>query len=241
MTKKYFPVIAYLVAVMMLTSGCNYEPPYQRGYNEGYAAGIEAAGGDPAEIVKDQPPASEEASNTGKSHIASIVSSKKDETGDKAEAGDSGDNEAVETHEASASDAGEDQVEEQGEGGEEDAVEAEEEGGQEEGSQEEGSSEVLGEGQSPSGGIPSGRIIAAEAVNEALYSNPEVIDGLRQIYPDEMIFGEFVGDSETNLLHRVGSDHFNQLGYNTIVVFDGSMSLQDILNEGFFTKCDCIE
>jgi hypothetical protein len=226
MTKKGSLTIAYLVAVTMLLSGCDYEPPYQRGYNEGYAAGMQAAEGDPAAAAEETPAASEETPAAEKSPLSSFMTSRHDEPKDSSEdSADEGDGEETE-------DPGEDTGEDTGEY-QEDTGEA---------ASEEGSSEVLGEGQSPqSGGIPEGRIIAAEAVNEALFTNPEVIDGLRQIYPDEMIFGEFVGDSETNLLHRVGSDHFNQLGYNTIVVFDGSMSLQDILNEGFFTKCDCIE
>lgn len=107
--------------------------------------------------------------------------------------------------------------------------------------------EVLGEGSEPAeeaggtAGIPDGRVILADAVNEALYSNPEVIDGLREIYADNAIFGEFVGDSGTNLLHKVGGSHFSELGYDTIVVFDGSKSLQDILDEGFYSKCSCID
>ena len=108
-------------------------------------------------------------------------------------------------------------------------------------------SEVMGEGSEPSGeteggsGIPDGRVILADAVNEALYSNPEVIDGLREIYPDNAIFGEFVGESENNLLHKVGGSHFSELGYDTIVVFDGSKSVQDILDEGFYSKCSCMD
>ena len=50
-----------------------------------------------------------------------------------------------------------------------------------------------------------------------------------------------MGDSETNMLHKVNGPHFAELGYDTIVVFDDSKSLQDILNEGFYTKCSCID
>ena len=78
-------------------------------------------------------------------------------------------------------------------------------------------------------------------MNDALFTHPEVIDGLRDLYPDTAIFGEFAGDSETNLLHKVDGPHFGELTYSTIVVFDGSKSLDDILNEGFFTKCSCCD
>lgn len=237
MTKKRVITTAYLLTLIMLLTGCNYTPPYQRGYDEGYAAGLQAAGGEaPAtDAAADNSAAQDTAAQDSgaatpqpeksASPLSSLLSSKSDDTGDDAD--DSGD--AEDTEDNGEDDDGSDDVsaEETGDGSEEDASEA----------------EVLGEGpsqQGGGGGIPSGRIIAAEAVNEALYTNPEVIDGLRELYPDTAIFGEYVGDSETNLLHRVGSDHFNQLGYDTIVVFDGSKSLQDILNEGFFTQCDCI-
>ncbi|MBO5551406.1 MAG: hypothetical protein J5966_05550, partial [Lachnospiraceae bacterium] len=75
---------------------------------------------------------------------------------------------------------------------EEAAAASDEESAAEDAGSSEGTSagEVLGEegepsgGSDGSGGIPEGRVIRADAVNEALYSNPEVIDGLRMIYAD---------------------------------------------------------
>ena len=84
----------------------------------------------------------------------------------------------------------------------------------------------------------SSRVITAAAVNEALYSNPEVINGLLNIYEPQYIFGDFVGDSGTNTLHKVGGSYFNSLTYDRIVVFDSSKSVQDVLDEGFYTLSD---
>ena len=109
-------------------------------------------------------------------------------------------------------------------------------------------SDVLGEESEPettdSNDVitaPGSRVIRADAVNEAVFSAPEVIEGLRTLYTDNAIFGDYVGDSETNLIHKVGGEHFSSLTYDTIVAFDESMTLQDILDEGFFTKCECCD
>lgn len=222
-TKTVITIVYALLAVAVL-SGCNYKPPYQRGFDEGYAAGVEAAGGGVSES-QSEAEGDDASAKVTRSAMPSLMSSKSEEADESTADGDASDDgetdasaEDVATEDISGSDSTD--------------------------------SEVLGEGLEPSEtdassggsvGIPDGRIISAEAVNEALYSHPEVIDGLREIYPDTAIFGEFVGDSETNLLHRVDGPHFSELGYDTIVVFDGSMSLQDILDEGFYTKCDCID
>ncbi|MCR5774571.1 MAG: hypothetical protein K6G42_05755 [Lachnospiraceae bacterium] len=221
----------------MLLSACSYKPPYQRGYDEGYAAGVAASGGSVSSDGAEENGAQDNAK--GKiSHTLSLSAEDDDEKGDQTddvtEGTSTADNAAGDAAGTGADDTAETVTAESAPG----AAEVSENGT--EGSD----SEVLGEGSEPAeggSGIPSGRIIAAEAVNEALFSNPEVIDGLRQIYPDNAIFGEYVGDSETNLLHKVGSQHFNELGYDTIVVFDDSKSLQDILDEGFFTKCECMD
>ena len=218
MRTKAVVTIVYIVFVVMLLSGCNYKPPYQRGFDEGYAAGVEAAGGE-VSGTDSETEGDGASSKVTRSAMPSLMSSKEEESGESA----ADEDEAVDQPGETVQDGEAD----------DDTTDA----------------EVLGEGSEPSednassggAGIPDGRIISAEAVNEALYSHPEVIDGLREIYPDTAIFGEFVGDSETNLLHKVDGPHFSELGYDTIVVFDGSMSLQDILDEGFYTKCDCID
>ena len=221
MHTKTVITIVYALSAALFLSGCNYKPPYQRGYDEGYAAGIEAAGGETAETETGADGEDDDSEQTTRSALPSLISSESNDEDDG----------SVPDEEGTDSPSESTVSEEETDGSSTDA-------------------EVLGEGSEPSeadassgggAGIPDGRIISAEAVNEALYSHPEVIDGLREIYPDVAIFGEFVGDSETNLLHRVDGPHFSELGYDTIVVFDGSMSLQDILNEGFYTKCDCID
>ena len=252
MFKKDIALIMYIVTAIALLSSCgSYRPPYQRGYDEGYEAGYAAAGGDVAEIPGSDKTETESAgsADTGsepvtreKSGLSSIISSKKDKEKDedKKESEEESDDTAASEGEAAAdtgtSETVTAEVTKQDTAPETDTSSDEQE-----------NAEVLGEESEPaqSGGstasIPEGRIIAADAVNEALYSHPEVIDGLRQIYPDTMIFGEYVGDSETNLLHRVNGPHFAELTYNTIVVFDGSKSMDDILAEGFFTKCSCCD
>lgn len=224
-----------VLAVILLSSCGSYKPPYQRGYDEGYQAGYTAAGGAAAQ-VPEQESGQPVSDPDEKSAIQSILSVK-DDTKQQEEA-------VQETETIDAAEGA-------GEGTEADTVAEEDTGETVEASleieAEEASSEVLGDGSQPaeSGGgqsaIPDGRVISAEAVNEALYSHPEVIDGLRDLYTDTAIFGEYVGDSETNLLHKVNGPHFAELTYNTIVVFDGSKSVDDILNEGFFTKCSCCD
>ncbi len=245
MNKKTAVITAYLCAGAMLLTSCNYKPPYDRGYEEGYEAGFTAAGGDASQM-----PAPEPGTDTPESHersaISDMMSSKPDEAPEEG---------------AADTAAGQSGAEDISEGGEVTVTTVDETPSEEAAPETAGAaaenteaeqtqdSEVLGNGSEPaenSGGgggsvIPEGRIIAAEAVNEALYSHPEVIDGLRQIYTDTAIFGEYVGDSETNLLHKVNGPHFAELGYNTIVVFDDSKSMQDILNEGFYSKCSCCD
>ncbi|MBQ9606580.1 MAG: hypothetical protein IJV16_05325 [Lachnospiraceae bacterium] len=226
MKKRHLLICIYFFVLSALLYGCgNYKPPYQRGYDEGYAAGVEAAGGSVPEASEES---GESDTDTAEERtIPSLLTVGSDEDGETEEDESS---DAAQTDDAQTDDA------------ESNDPETDVTGEEEQGSD----TDVLGEGAEPSGdtgtpaGIPEGRIITADAVNEALYSNPEVIDGLREIYADTAIFGEFVGDSETNLLHKVGGEHFSTLGYDTIVVFDGSKSLQDILDEGFYTKCSCI-
>lgn len=228
-----------MLAVMLLSSCGSYKPPYQRGYDEGYQAGYTVAGGDAAQMPEHQ--SEENVSDPGeKSPVQSILSVKED-TKQQDEAV-----QETETNDA-AEDAGADTNTDTG--AEDDTGDAPEEAvetAEAEASSDSGA-EVLGDGSEPAesgggpAGIPDGRVISAEAVNEALYSHPEVIDGLRDLYTDTAIFGEYVGDSETNLLHKVNGPHLAELTYNTIVVFDGSKSIDDILNEGFFTKCSCCD
>ncbi len=240
-------LITYIVSVFMLLTACNYKPPYDRGYDEGYQAGYTAAGGEAAAAAQTQAASvsQQEVSSEPKekSHLMSIMSTKKEDSDKADEDSDSGeDTDAPESDETAdtAEDEASAQITEETADVQPDESQT--------GEAPEGA-EVLGNGSGPSddgGGsqgsaIPEGRIITADAVNEALYSHPEVIDGLRQIYADTAIFGEYVGDSETNMLHKVNGPHFAELGYDTIVVFDGSKSLQDILNEGFYTKCSCID
>ena len=251
MIRRFLITTAYIALGLVLLTGCNYKPPYQRGYDEGYEAGLKASGGSGS--------SSDTGSDTSDASDASGSDSSAEDTAKggkkKEKPGISGlkqkDNKTSDSEENTSSDSGE--AADNASGGEtsEGSAAGETTGeGDTVAATENTSSnaEVLGaesepvENSADNGGsitIPKGRIIAAEAVNEALYSNPEVIDGLRQIYPDTAIFGEFVGDSETNIIHKVDGPHFSSLTYNTIVVFDGSKSLQDILNEGFFTKCDC--
>ncbi len=258
--KRYFMLrLPYLAAALLLLSSCgSYKPPYERGYDKGYEDGYAAAGGDvsdmpekevsgtgegaedKAEETAEDAGAKEEKKTHEKSGLSNLISSKKDkDSGEKEEAA------KEESAEAAASSAENTPAEE--------AAPAEQEKTEvtvqtETQSTEAQEANVLGEGSEPvessagsGGGIPEGRIISAEAVNEALFSHPEVIEGLRDIYPDVSIFGEYVGDSETNLIHKVNGPHFGELRFNTIVVYDGSRSLDDILNEGFFSKCSCCD
>ena len=226
---KPISVSVLILTAILMTSCSSYKPPYQRGYDEGYEAGYVAAGGDAAEAAaseaaslsaNEKAEAKQEKSADSKEEKSDAPAEASTEEGADKTADDS--TKAAETSVDTAADA-------------EASSESTEDG------------EVLGEGSEPvgdsagSGGIPDGRIISAEAVNDALFTHPEVIDGLRDLYPDTAIFGEFAGDSETNLLHKVDGPHFGELTYSTIVVFDGSKSLDDILNEGFFTKCSCCD
>ena len=237
--EKSIPVMSIMLAAVLLTSCGNYKPPYERGYDEGYQAGYVAAGGNAAEA------------ETNAAEAKTAESSAVDPA--EAEAVSSGQEEETVTQERSILQtivASKNQHDQENEGaadeGSDPASEIEE-GGTEAVPEDAESGEVLGDGSEPneggggSAGIPDGRIISADAVNEALYSHPEVIDGLREIYADTAIFGEYVGDSETHLLHRVDGPHFAELTYNTIVVFDGSKSLDEILSEGFYSPCSCIE
>lgn len=225
---KPISVSVLILTAILMTSCSSYKPPYQRGYDEGYEAGYVAAGGDAAEA------AASEAASLSANEKAEVKQEKSaDSKEEKSDApAETSTEEAAATSDDSAK-AAETSVD----------TAADTEASSE--STEDG--EVLGEGSEPvgdsagSGGIPDGRIISAEAVNDALFTHPEVIDGLRDLYPDTAIFGEFAGDSETNLLHKVDGPHFGELTYSTIVVFDGSKSLDDILNEGFFTKCSCCD
>lgn len=252
MKRKRIIFITYIVTAFVLLEACNYKPPYDRGYAEGYQAGYTAAGGEASDSPEAQAASDSQTSVTPevpeKSHLLSMVSKSDDEGAkadkDSADGGDEASAESDEAADTSADDTAEADTSAESTGESEDPAS----GGDQESQPPEGA-EVLGNGSQPSaeeGGnqgsaIPEGRIIAADAVNEALYSHPEVIDGLRQIYADTTIFGEYVGDSETHLLHKVNGPHFAELGYDTIVVFDGSKSVQDILNEGFYTKCSCID
>ena len=225
---KPISVSVLILTAILMTSCSSYKPPYQRGYDEGYEAGYVAAGGDAAEAA-----ASEAASLSANEKAEAKQEKSADSKEEKSDApAETSTEEAAATSDDSAN-AAETSVD----------TAADTEASSE--STENG--EVLGEGSEPvgdsagSGGIPDGRIISAAAVNDALFTHPEVIDGLRDLYPDTAIFGEFAGDSETNLLHKVDGPHFGELTYSTIVVFDGSKSLDDILNEGFFTKCSCCD
>ena len=226
---KPISVSVLILTAILMTSCSSYKPPYQRGYDEGYEAGYVAAGGDAAEAAASEA-ASLSANKGAEAKQEKSADSKEEKSDAPAEA--STEEEADKTADDSTK-AAETSVDTAADA--EASSESTENG------------EVLGEGSEPvgdsagSGGIPDGRIISAEAVNDALFTHPEVIDGLRDLYPDTAIFGEFAGDSETNLLHKVDGPHFGELTYSTIVVFDGSKSLDDILNEGFFTKCSCCD
>ncbi len=226
---KPISVSVLILTAILMTSCSSYKPPYQRGYDEGYEAGYVAAGGDAAEAAASEA-ASLSANEKAEAKQEKSADSKEEKSDAPAEA--STEEEADKTADDSTK-AAETSVDTAADA--EASSESTENG------------EVLGEGSEPvgdsagSGGIPDGRIISAEAVNDALFTHPEVIDGLRDLYPDTAIFGEFAGDSETNLLHKVDGPHFGELTYSTIVVFDGSKSLDDILNEGFFTKCSCCD
>lgn len=233
----------YIGLAVLFLGGCNYKPPYQRGYDEGYAAGYAASDG---EVSEDAPTSDASVKGTEAKSVLTVRSDKADEA-DKAESADDDSRPEEDNIADEADDTGDDGDDEAyAESGNDDSSpDVTEDADADEGS----GADVLGEELEPadsgessgSSGIPAGRIITADAVNEALYSHPEVIDGLREIYADTAIFGEYVGDSENNLLHKTGSSHFAELGYDTIVVFDDSKSLQDILNEGFYTRCDCID
>lgn len=246
-TKAYIILMCICIAVCMTLSACgNYKPPYQRGYDEGYSAGYsdgssgapeavsrdEAADDDVKESVSDsasaeqQPKAQDDDSdNAKKSGGLTSLSGSSDDGSDKSIPDD---NKATEedTSAGDGTEAANDDT---------DAVVAESDNA---------GNEVLSESDAPaeSGAAKSwgGRVIRAEAVNEAMYSNPEVIEGLRQLYDDRQIFGEFVGDSGTNKLHKVGGSHFSSLTFEELVVFDETKSVDDILNEGFYVQCECM-
>lgn len=235
-------MVLMMAAVIWLT-GCTYQPPYKRGYNEGYAAGYSDGSSGAPEAVK--------ADTTE----TTVSSDEKKEEGDK----ESRDKEkpGKETVKEETAGSGEtekskdDKPAEQAEQAEDTASEAaggavaESDGTETAGADGAAESSEASEGAAPaSGGATKdwgGRIIRAEAVNEAMYSNPEVIEGLREIYDDRQIFGEFVGDSGTNQLHKVGGPHFSSLTFEELVVFDETKSVEDIINEGFYTKCSCMD
>ncbi|MCR5237676.1 MAG: hypothetical protein K6E34_10795 [Lachnospiraceae bacterium] len=236
---KPISVSVLILTAILMTSCSSYKPPYQRGYDEGYEAGYVAAGGDAAEAAASEA-ASLSANEKAEAKQEKSADSKEEKSDAPAEASteEGADKTAYDSTKAAET--------------ADDSAKAAETSGDtaadtEASSESTENGEVLGEGSEPvgdsagSGGIPDGRIISAEAVNDALFTHPEVIDGLRDLYPDTAIFGEFAGDSETNLLHKVDGPHFGELTYSTIVVFDGSKSLDDILNEGFFTKCSCCD
>ncbi len=235
---KPISVSVLILTAILMTSCSSYKPPYQRGYDEGYEAGYVAAGGDAAEAAASE--AASLSANKGAEAKQEKSADSKEEKSDAPAEASTEEAAATSDDSAKAAETADDSTK-AAETSVDTAADAEAS------SESTENGEVLGEGSEPvgdsagSGGIPDGRIISAEAVNDALFTHPEVIDGLRDLYPDTAIFGEFAGDSETNLLHKVDGPHFGELTYSTIVVFDGSKSLDDILNEGFFTKCSCCD
>ncbi|MCR5746198.1 MAG: hypothetical protein K6G03_00635 [Lachnospiraceae bacterium] len=255
-TTAYVLIAAMIVATAILFTGCgNYKSPYDRGYGEGYEAGYsDGSNGKPAAenagsgSETGQSDGSGQADESKQSGETSQSDASSKDTGGEADntGNEAGDTAAGETGDTSEGGSAEGEAalsgaesEAESSGAEGNAAEAgvdTAEGGSE--------GEVLSENAEPaaSGEIKSwgGRVIRAEAVNEAMYTNPEVIDGLRQIYQDTQIFGEFVGDTSTNKLHKVGGPHFASMTFDQLVVFDENMSVQDVLNEGFYTECECM-
>ena len=232
-------MVLMMAAVIWLT-GCTYQPPYKRGYNEGYAAGYsdgssgapEAVKADTTETTVSSDEKKEEGDKESRDKEKAGKETVKEETAGSKETEKSKDDKPAEQAEDTASEAA---------GG----AMAESDGAETAGADGAAESSEASEGAAPaSGGATKdwgGRIIRAEAVNEAMYSNPEVIEGLREIYDDRQIFGEFVGDSGTNQLHKVGGPHFSSLTFEELVVFDETKSVEDIINEGFYTKCSCMD
>ena len=224
-TKAYIIPVSVCIAICMMITACgSYKPPYQRGYDEGYSAGYsDGSSGAPEAVSTDVAKAADKGDSTGDS--ASDVQNTKD-----------GDDGSTDKNEADEAETPEEDTS---------AADVTEVADDTSGMDDSASVEVLAETDGPteSGAAKSwgGRVIRAEAVNEAMYSNPEVIEGLRQLYDDTQIFGEFVGDSGTNKLHKVGGSHFSSLTFEELVVFDETKSVDDILNEGFYVKCECME
>ncbi len=241
-TKAHITLVSVCIAICMMITACgSYKPPYQRGYDEGYSAGYSdgssiasvsgnrdmtaADNNDPAgqgtSDEQGKTAGDDDSDKAKKSGILTFLSGSSDDGTDKNEA-DEAETSKEDTSADDVTGAAEDMPVT------DDGV----------------SAEVLAQTDVPteSGDTKSwgGRVIRAEAVNEAMYSNPEVIEGLRQIYDDSRIFGEFVGDSGTNKLHKVGGSHFSSLTFEELVVFDETKSVDDILNEGFYANCECM-
>ncbi len=232
-------MLAVMLTAVICLTGCTYQPPYKRGYNEGYAKGYSDGSSGAPEAVSSDGTVSISSNGEGASDekaggLSNVMQSsdkdadqkdeeKKEEATESAAAEESTENTESGEQEATADAAAETTAESAGEG---EAAESQQ-----------GSDSATGAATKDWGG----RIIRAEAVNEAMYSNPEVIDGLRQIYDDKQIFGMFVGDSGTNQLHKVGGPHFASLKFEELVVFDETKSVEDVINEGFYTKCSCMD
>ena len=167
-TKAYIIPVSVCIAICMMITACgSYKPPYQRGYDEGYSAGYsDGSSGAPEAVSTDVAKAADKGDSTGDS--ASDVQNTKD-----------GDDGSTDKNEADEAETPEEDTS---------AADVTEVADDTSGMDDSASVEVLAETDGPteSGAAKSwgGRVIRAEAVNEAMYSNPEVIEGLRQLYDD---------------------------------------------------------
>ena len=239
-------MLAVMLTAVICLTGCTYQPPYKRGYNEGYAKGYSDGSSGAPEAVSSDGTVSVSSNGEGASDEKAGGLSNVIQSSDK----DADQKDEEKKEEATESAAAEENAEsaENAETGESGEQEATADAGADTTTESTGDNAATGsqsgESESATGEATKdwgGRIIRAEAVNEAMYSNPEVIDGLRQIYDDKQIFGMFVGDSGTNQLHKVGGSHFASLKFEELVVFDETKSVEDVINEGFYTKCSCMD
>ena len=67
----------------------------------------------------------------------------------------------------------------------------------------------------------------------------KVISILSDYYSNEDIYGDFVGDNSTKLLHATAGECFNKIEKDNLVLFDGSIDY--VLNRGYYQKCNCID
>lgn len=67
----------------------------------------------------------------------------------------------------------------------------------------------------------------------------KIISILSDCYTKEGIYGDFIGDSSTRLLHATNGECFSNIDIENMVLFDGSLDY--VLSNGYYSKCTCIK